>query len=163
MKKDFNFKIFLICILIVFVLLGGIGSLFTTPNTNTDWYNSIKPDITPPNFVFPIVWNILFFLIALSFYFAFVNLKKKSKNSKKQKKVLILIFGINLILNFLWGVLFFGLKNPTLAFVDLILLWISIGAIFIKTWKIKKLSSWLILPYWLWVSFAGILNWLIAF
>ncbi len=156
-KCKINWKILIIALFVVYAI-GFLGSLF---NTSSNWYES--PSITPPNFVFPIVWNILFFLIALSFYFAFVNLKKKSKNSKKQKKVLILIFGINLILNFLWGVLFFGLKNPTLAFVDLILLWISIGAIFIKTWKIKKLSSWLILPYWLWVSFAGILNWLIAF
>ena len=158
MKKKFNFKFLILCFLIVFVLLGGIGSLFTTPNTNTDWYNSIKPDITPPSFVFPIVWNILFLLISISLYFAWTN----SKN-KKQKKNVAVVFGINFILNIFWSVLFFGLKIPKLAFAEIILLWLSMGTIFLTTWKIKKLSSWLILPYWIWVSFAGILNWIIAF
>jgi len=156
--KKINWKVLISCILIVFVLLGGIGSLFTTPNTNSGWYNSIKPDITPPSFVFPIVWNILFLLISISLYFAWTNSK-----TKKNKKKIIWVFGINFLLNILWSVLFFALKLPKLAFAEIILLWLSIGLIFIKTWKIKKLSSWLILPYWLWVSFAGILNWIIGF
>lgn len=152
--KKINWKLLIISLVAVYVI-GFLGSLF---NTSSNWY--VSPSISPPNFVFPIVWNILFFLIALSFYFAFTSLKKKDKT---QRRNLILIFAMNLILNLLWSALFFGMKNPNLAFADLILLWISIGIIFIKTWKIKKLSSWLILPYWLWVSFAGILNWIIGF
>lgn len=158
MKTKFNLKIFLICIIIVFLFVGGIGSLFTSKNTNSEWYQNIKPEITPPNFVFPIIWNILFLLISISLYLAWTNSK-----TKKQKKKVAIVFGINFILNILWSFLFFGLKIPKLAFTEIILLWISIGIIFIETWKIKKLSSWLILPYWLWVSFAGILNWIIAF
>lgn len=149
-----DWKILIISLLAVYAI-GFLGSLF---NTTSNWY--VSPQITPPNFIFPIVWNILFFLIALSFYFSFTSLKKKDKT---QKRNLILLFGINLILNLLWSVFFFGLKLPKLAFADLILLWISIGIIFIERWRIKKLSSWLILPYWFWVSFAGILNWIIGF
>ncbi len=158
MKKKFNLKILIFCLLIVFVLLGGVGSLFTSKNTNSEWYESIKPDITPPSFVFPIVWNILFLLISISLYIAWINSK-----TKPQKKKIAIVFGINFALNLLWSILFFGLKLPKLAFAEIILLWLSIGAIFLTTWKIKKLSSWLILPYWLWVAFAGILNWIIGF
>lgn len=158
MKNKFNFKIFIICLLIVFILLGGIGSLFTSPNTSTEWYQNIKPSITPPNWVFPIVWNILFILISFSLYFAWTN----SKN-KKQKNKIILVFGINFILNILWSVLFFGLKLTTLAFIEIILLWFSIIAMIFVTRKINKISSWLLIPYLLWVGFAGIINGFIIF
>lgn len=158
MKKRFDIKTSIIILIIVFGLLGGIGSLFTSKNTNSDWYNSIKPDITPPSFVFPIVWNILFLLISISLYFAWTNSK-----TKQNKKKIIFAFGINFILNILWSILFFALKLPKLAFAEIILLWISIGAMIFVTRKINKVSSWLILPYWLWVTFAGVLNFIIAF
>ena len=152
--------IVLISSLISVYLIGFLGSLFVRVNKENFWNIIWKPTITPPDFVFSIVWNVLFLLIALSFYFTFTNLNKKQKSKKRN---LILIFAINLIFNLLWSIFFFGIKNPVWAYFDLVLLWFSIGIIFIETWKIKKLSSWLILPYWLWVSFAGILNWLIAF
>lgn len=156
--------IVLISSLILVYLIGFLGSLFVTANKENFWNIMWKPTITPPDFVFSIVWNILFLLIALSFYFAFMKLdKKKNKKSKKQKKILISVFALNLIFNFLWSFFFFGLKNPIWAYFDLVLIWLSIGIIFIETWKIQKLSAWLILPYWLWVTFAGILNWIIAF
>lgn len=156
--KKFNLKVFIICLLVVFLIVGGIGSLFTSSNTNTAWYSSIKPSITPPNWVFPIAWNILFLLITFSLYFAWVN----SKN-KEQKKKVALIFGINFILNILWSVLFFGLKYTRLAFIEIILFWISILTMILITRKITKKSSWLLLPYLVWVAFASVLNYLAAF
>ena len=151
-KVKINWKILIISFIIVFGIALG-GSLFT--NADTEWYKSIKQPITPPNFVFPIVWNILFFLIALSLYFAWT--KGKNKNS------IISIFIINLLLNLIWSLLFFTLKNPILAFYELIALWISILGMILITWKETKISSLLLIPYFLWVSFAGILNYLIAF
>lgn len=150
--KKIDFKLLALCLLIVYSI-GLLGSFFTSPNS--DWYSFIKPSITPPNFVFPIVWNVLFFLIGLSLYFSLVN----SKN--KIKKKIYFLFGINLILNFLWSVFFFGLKNPLLSFIDLLALLFSILFLIIFMWKIKKVSSYLLVPYLLWVCFAGVLNWLI--
>ena len=158
MKKKYNWKVFLFSALIVFVLVGGIGSLFTSSRTDTVWYYSIKPDITPPNWVFPIVWNFLFILITFSLYFAWTN----SRN-KKQKKKVALLFGINFLLNILWSVLFFGLKQTQLAFFEIILLWFSILMVILGVNKISKKSSWLLLPYLIWVAFASILNYIVAF
>jgi benzodiazapine receptor len=157
MKKKVNWKVLIISLIIVYAV-AFIGSLFTSSNVNTNWYESIKPAITPPSFVFPIVWNILFFLIALSLYFAWI------KANKKQKQKIAIIFGINFFLNVLWSVFFFTMKNPLLSFFELVLLlWPSILVMILLTWKIKKLSAYLLIPYLLWVSFAGILNYLMAF
>jgi benzodiazapine receptor len=157
-NKQFNLWVFLICLFIVFLIVGGIGSLFTSKNTNTEWYSTIKPSITPPNWVFPVVWNILFLLITFSLYFAWMN----SKNREQKKKV-VLIFGINFILNILWSVLFFGLKQTQIAFIEVIIFWFSILGMILITRNISKKSSWLLLPYLLWVAFASVLNYLVAF
>ena len=155
-KSKTNWKVLILCLVIVY-LVALIGSIFTSPNTNTDWYNSIRPSITPPNWVFPIVWNILFFLIACSLYLAWIN----SKNKDKSK--LVWVFGINFGLNIFWSVLYFGLKNPLLSFFELILLEASIVGMILVTKKISKKASYLLWPYLIWVAFAGILNFLSAF
>ncbi|MDO8622815.1 MAG: TspO/MBR family protein [archaeon] len=157
MKKRMNWKALIISFIIVY-LVAFIGSIFTSPAVNSDWYQTIKPSITPPNYVFPIAWNILFFLIALSLYFAWTN--SKNKNTKKR---VAFLFGLNLALNILWSFLYFYLKNPTSAFFELIALWFSIVLMINLIYKISKKASWLLVPYLLWVSFAGILNYLSAF
>jgi tryptophan-rich sensory protein len=136
------------------VLAAIIGSLFTKIDA---WYEAVKPAIAPPNFVFPIVWTILFALLAVSLYLSLLNA------DKKERKILIILFAINLVLNVLWSALFFSAQNPAIAFADLILLFISILLLIQLTWKVSPLSSWLLLPYALWVSFAGLLNYVIAF
>ena len=159
MKKEvekearFNPKVFIICLIIVF-LVAYLGSLFTSNAVNSSWYEQIKPSITPPNYVFPIVWTILFFLIALSLYFVWI------KSSKLEKQKISWVFAINFILNILWSYFYFSLKNLKLALFDLILLWISIAFMIYTTWKIDKKSAYLLIPYLIWVGFAGILNYL---
>jgi len=155
--KRVNLKVLFTCLLIVY-LVAFIGSLLTTSSVNSSWYASVKPAITPPNWVFPVVWNILFLLIAVSLYFAWI----KSKNKKNKTKVAV-VFGINLLLNILWSFLFFFLQLPALAFFELIIFEASIIAMIIITNKIKKVSAYLLIPYAVWVAFAGILNYLIAF
>jgi len=154
MKK--NWKILIFCLLIVYAF-AFLGSLFTSNAVNSSWYGSIKNSLVPPNWVFPVVWNILFFLIALSLYLAWTSAKKKSR-----KKVAV-VFGINLFLNALWSFLFFSLKKTNLAFFELVLLWLSIITMIYITYKVNKKSAWLLVPYLLWVTFASILNYSIAF
>lgn len=148
--RKIRWKILIISFIIV-IFAASVGSLFTDTGT---WYESRKSAITPPNFVFPIAWTTLFFLIALSLYFSWINSKKKDKQK------VAFVFGINLFLNILWSVLFFGLKQPLFAFIDLILLWVSILVMIFVTWKIDRKAAWLLVPYLLWVSFAGLLNYL---
>ena len=157
MKKNWNtLKTLLLCVLIVYAF-ALLGSLFTSSAVKSPWYDSIRVSLTPPNWIFPVVWNILFFLIALSLFYAWTSAKKKSR------KNVAIVFGINLFLNALWSLLFFSLKKTNLAFFELIVLWISILFMIFTTRKINKRSAWLLVPYAIWVGFAGILNYLIAF
>jgi tryptophan-rich sensory protein len=145
--------IFLICLAVVFSA-GFIGSVFTSGNVSGEWYQMNKPQITPPGFIFPIVWNILFFLIALSLFLAWTKAKKK------EKKKVTFVFGVNLVLNLLWNVLFFGLRKPGFAFADLILLLVTIILMIFVAGRIDRKAGWLLVPYLLWVTFAGVLNFL---
>ena len=153
MKNRIKWVELCLCLIIVFSV-GFIGSMFTAEAINTDWYESIKPSITPLSFVFPIVWNILFFLIGLSLYFNWV----KSKGIGRKK--VIIVFSINFILNILWSFFYFKLKNPNLAFIEIIILIISIISMIYVSWKINKKAAYLLIPYLLWVCFAGVLNYL---
>ena len=148
-KPEIRWLKLIFCFIIVY-FIAFLGSLFTD---TSGWYESVKPSITPPNIVFPIVWNILFFLIAISLYLILMSRKER----------LIWLIEANLLFNIFWSILFFGLKLPVLAFVDLILLLLSIILIILFSWKIDKRVSYLMLPYFLWIIFAGILNYLIAF
>lgn len=156
MKKKFNWKLLLSSLLIVYVT-AIIGSLFTSGNVNSAWYESIKPSITPPNGVFPIVWGILFLLIGLSLYFSWNNSNKNDKNA------IAAIFAANLGLNIIWSLLYFELRMPIVAFFELIILWISILVMIFTVAESNKKAGWLLVPYLLWVTFAGILNYLSAF
>jgi len=148
--KSINLRILLACF-VVLILVATIGSLLTQ-NSKSQWYESTKPSITPPSFVFPIVWTALFILIAISFYLVIVSGKLREK--------VIFIYVINFIFNIFWSYLYFYLKNPRFAFFEIIVLWASIISMIYVSWKIDKKAAWLLVPYLLWVSFAVILNYL---
>jgi len=153
-KTRVNWKVLITSFIVVY-LVAGLGSFFTSQNTRSDWYNSIKPGLTPPNIVFPIVWNILFFLIAISLYFCWTN-----SVNKKEKMVVGFAFGVNFFINILWSIFYFALKNPRLAFFDIILLLISIALLLYVSLNVSKKGFWLLVPYFLWVCFASVLNFL---
>lgn len=143
--------------LIVSILLcqlaGIIGSIFTAPNIPT-WYASLeKPFFTPPSWLFAPAWITLFLLMGLSLFLVW-NKGLQSKTSK----IAVSIFFVQLALNILWSALFFGLQNPFLALIEIIILWIAILATIIAFAKISKKAAILLLPYILWVSFAALLN-----
>lgn len=129
---------------------GFIGSIFTVSAIPT-WYASlVKPSFSPPNYLFAPVWITLYFLMGISLYLIW----------QKGKKTLGLVklFLIHLVLNSLWSFIFFGLKNPGLAFGEILLLWGIILVLALKFYRVNKISAYLLLPYQLWVSFATILN-----
>ena len=146
----------LIISLIIPQLAGGIGSLFTSPSIST-WYATIaKPSFNPPNWIFGPVWTTLFLLMGISL---FIVWNEKSKLKKKA----ITVFGIQLGLNTLWSILFFGLHSPLTAFIEIIFLWAAILLTIIYFYKISKPAAYLLIPYILWVSFAAVLNISIVF
>ena len=150
---ELHWKVFIISVIVLFVL-GFIGSLYTSDSVGSEWYQQVKPKITPPNYLFPIVWSVIYILIALSF-----TLFLGSSN-RKDNKLIISFYIVNILFNFLWTPIYFGLRNPTLAFLDLLLIWTSIIYLINFTWKVNKPASWLLVPYFVWVAFAGILNYL---
>lgn len=150
--KTRNVILLLVCLAISYAF-AGIGSLFTD---TSGWYASVKPSITPPNYVFPIVWSILFFLIGLSLFFSW------TRSQPAQKPAVAILFAVNLVLNALWTIFFFGLHSPQIAMLDLVLLWLTIWALVSYLWHIDKKASLLLVPYGLWVTFAGLLNAMIA-
>lgn len=153
MKKiKINIAVLVACLVIVY-FVAFLGSIFTSGNTNSEWYLQHKPSITPPNWVFPVVWTLLFFLIGLSLYFAWTS-------KKADKPKIIIVFTINFMLNIFWSILYFSLKNPRASFIEIIFLWLSILSMVIVTFKIEKKSAYLLLPYLIWVLFAGVLNYL---
>ncbi len=154
-KKRVDWKLLVLSFVIVY-LLGYIGSVLSGDGAKSEWFESIRPVITPPNWVFPVVWNILFFLIGLSFYFVLV-----SEGKDKTWKIVVGVFVINFILNAGWSYIFFQLRNPLLAFLDLILLFITIAMLMYFSWSIDKRSSYLLVPYFVWICIAGVLNWVI--
>jgi len=152
-KSKINWKVLIISFLIL-IIVAGIGSHFTSQGTNSQWYQKIKPSITPPNFIFPIVWTILYFLLALSLYFSWI------KADSNHRIVLTASFGLNFFFNISWSAMYFGLKNPAFAFFNIISLLLSILLMMKVTYKIEKKSFWFLIPYLLWVIFASLLNYL---
>ena len=143
----------LIISILICQLAGIIGSLFTSP-TDT-WYIALnKPYFMPPNWLFAPVWIILYALMGISLYLIW------NKDLKKNK-IALYIFGIQLVLNSLWSILFFGLKSVFYSFIEIIILWIAIMVTIIKFYKIDKKAGLLLIPYILWTSFAMVLNYYI--
>ncbi|RXA17065.1 tryptophan-rich sensory protein [Methanosarcina sp. MSH10X1] len=134
-------------------LAGAIGSVFTASSLE-NWYLLLeKPTFNPPSWVFFPVWVTLYTLMGISFYLVW-----EKGFQKEGVKMALLIFGVQLGLNTLWSFLFFGLKSPFYAFVEIILLWLAICLTILKFREISKLASYLLFPYLLWVSFAMLLN-----
>lgn len=140
----------LICILSCF-LVGFIASQFQTESIET-WYPTLnKPPLTPPNYVFPLAWGILYVCMGLSIGLII------GVNSPKEKGIFKL-FVLQLALNFLWSISFFYLQNPLLGLINILLLLAVLIIYTIKTYNVVRISSLLFIPYILWVSFATYLN-----
>jgi len=135
------------------VLIGILGSFFTAPAIGS-WYTTLnKPPFTPPSWVFPIAWSVLYILMGISLYILW-----KKKNTKTATH----LFMLQLILNLLWSILFFGLKMPAIALIELLLL---LGTVLITTkkfYEISRTAAYLMVPYILWLCFAALLNYYIV-
>ena len=134
--------------------VAGLGSVITTAQTAPGgWFETLeKPFFSPPSWLFGPVWTILYFLIALSGWLVW-----RRSGFSGARVAMILYFG-QLVLNFVWTVIFFGLQAPGLALIEILLLW---GAILLTTLAFRPLSrlaAVLLLPYLAWVTFATVLN-----
>lgn len=141
----------IITMVIISEVAGLVGSIFTFPSIGT-WYLTLnRPAFTPPNWVFGPVWITLFALMGIA-----AGLVWNSKN--KGKGFALKIFGIQLTLNVLWSILFFGLHTISFALAEIIILWMAIAATIYLFNKISRTAAILLLPYILWTAIAALLN-----
>lgn len=139
----------LILIIIVTFLVGSFFSIFTMNNMDT--FSELNKPIEIPGILFPIVWSILYLLMSISYYIV----SNKKDEDKKEAEV---AYAIQLIINSLWSLIFFGFDAYLFAFIWLLLLLISIIIMIIRFYKVDKSAAYLQIPYLLWVIFAGYLN-----
>lgn len=141
----------LIFSILICQLAGAVGSIFTFSSIPT-WYAILnKPAFSPPNWVFGPAWLTLYTLMGISLYLVLIKGFNKVKDAVK-------IFSIQLILNALWSIIFFGFRNPFIALIEILALWYSIVFTMFSFYKISRTAAYLLVPYILWVSFAAILN-----
>jgi translocator protein len=136
------------------LVIGYLSSLVTREGVET-WYQTIeKPSFNPPREVFSPVWTVLYIMMGVA---AGLVWSKIDQQREMVRKALI-FFWIQLALNALWSYLFFGLHNPLLALIEIVLLWLMIYETFIKFNKVNRIAGYLLIPYLLWVAFAAVLN-----
>lgn len=137
--------------------VGIAGSLFTSPAIPVWYANLHKPVFKPPNWIFAPVWTLLFLLMGISVYLIWNKLGEDRK-----VKPALSVFAVQLVLNFIWSVLFFGLRSPLYASIEIIVLWLAILVTIFKFYRISRVTGIMLLPYIFWVSFAAILNFAIV-
>jgi len=132
---------------------GAVGGIATASSVST-WYPAlIKPAWTPPDWLFGPVWTLLYVLMGIALWLVW-----REGIRDRAVRIAVTFFGIQLALNLLWSLLFFGLRSPGIALIEIIILWVMILLTGVKFYRLKPPAGWLMSPYLLWVTFAAALN-----
>jgi len=129
----------------------GAGSLFTMVSVGSWYVELAKPTWTPPAWVFGPVWTVLYAMMAVAGWLVW-------RRHGAARRAALWFFGVQLVLNVAWSALFFGLRLPGLAFLDILALWSIIAATLVTSFRVSRAAGILLIPYLLWVSFAAALN-----
>ncbi len=139
--------------IIVCLAAGGIGTIFTTPAIRS-WYPGLaKPAFNPPNWLFGPAWTVLYILMGIAAGFVW-----QLNTDTPGVTAALIVFLIQLVLNILWSVVFFGYRSLTGGLIVIGLLWIAILITLLRFWGLDQTAGILLIPYLAWVSFAGLLN-----
>lgn len=132
---------------------GGIGAIFTLQSVDT-WYAMLKkPVFTPPDWIFAPVWLVLYILMAISVYILWYK-----RQTPGQYAAAYVLFGTQLVLNIGWSYVFFGMHSIIGGLFLTILLWLALSATIYEFLHYSQIAGWLLIPYLVWVSYAGLLN-----
>ena len=141
----------LITAIFIPLAVGGL-SAYLTRNSMAEFDTIVKPPLSPPGWLFPIVWTILFVLMGIASYFV------ATSNKPYKSATALKFYGLQLIFNFFWSIIFFGLDAYLFAFIWIIILLLLIIITTILFYSIDKRAGLLMIPYILWVAFATYLN-----
>lgn len=144
----------ILTVVVTCLAIGYFSGLVTKSSIATWFPTLIKPSFNPPAWVFAPVWTMLYTMMGVAAGLVWNKINSQPETVKKA----LIFFAIQLGLNALWSILFFGLKNPLLALIEIVILWLMIYETYIKFGKIDKIAGYLFIPYLLWVSFATVLN-----
>lgn len=144
-------------LVIALIIPLGIGALsaFLTRDSMMIYSEIQSPPLAPPSWLFPVVWTILFALMGISSYLVYTS-------NAKNKNFALTIYTVQLILNFIWPLLFFNMQAYTFAFIWLLILWAAVLLMIVEFYKAKPLAGYLQIPYLIWLTFAAYLNLAIA-
>lgn len=143
----------LIVSILVPLLAGAVSGFFTSSGVSGWYATANKPWFNPPNWIFAPVWTVLYILMGIALFLVW-----KSGAEKMIKQTAIILFSVQLALNFFWSFIFFKLQLPGWAFAEIIGMWIMILITILWFGKISSAAAWLLVPYISWVSFASVLN-----
>lgn len=148
-------KILKIVIMVVTCVAVGYLSGEVTRESVTTWYTTIeKPFFNPPNWIFAPVWGLLYVFMGVAAGLVWARIDYQKEVVKKG----LTFFAIQLGLNALWSYLFFGLHNPLLALIEIVVLWLMIYETYVQFKQVNAIAGYLFIPYLAWVTFAGVLN-----
>jgi tryptophan-rich sensory protein len=137
--------------LLLFVLTAFAAAAFGALFPPGDWYlHLVKPAWTPPDWLFGPVWTVLYLLIGVSGWLLW--------RARSESKAALVLWGVQLALNALWSWIFFGLRAPGAALVEILVLLLAIAATVAAAFRSRPLAAWLLVPYLSWVAFAAALN-----
>ena len=142
---------------VIALAIGGISALLS--RNGMDYYSEVvnTPPLSPPVWLFPVVWSVLYILMGISSAIVFLK-----RNENREEAIIGLrIYGLQLVINFFWSIIFFNFKNYLCAFIWLLLLLFVIVIMILQLRKISPVAAYLQIPYVLWVTFAGYLNWMV--
>lgn len=132
--------------------IGAVAGMFTA-SAVPEWFASLnRPSFAPPNWVFGPVWTTLYVIMGISMFLIW---KMPASN---ERSVALLVYSVQLMLNFGWSFFFFYFKTLGIALIEIIILWISIAAMLLLFYKLKPMAAYINIPYFLWVTFASFLN-----
>lgn len=149
--KRYNWKPYIFWILFT-EAVGGLSGWLTREGTRIYNETVMQPPLSPPSFIFPIVWGILFALMGIGAARIYMSPATSARSRS------LLLFLIQLVFNFFWSIIFFNLQNYGFAFIWLMVLWVLILWMILSFRKVDRLAAWLQIPYLLWVTFAAYLN-----
>ena len=153
-SKTINAREFLVLglFLAICFVIAAIGSFLTFPSLSPWYANLEKPSWNPPNYLFGPVWTSLYTMMAISAWLVWLRERELFTGWPMR------FFFLQLVLNCIWSGLFFALKSPGIAFIEILFLWIAIAGCIVFFFRVRPIAAWIMIPYFLWVSFAACLN-----
>ena len=151
-------KIWRAAICIAVPLVGGFLISLLTRNAMDQFGALHQPPLAPPAWLFPVAWTILYILMGMASYLIYLKLINGKKSEKSTARTALIVYGVQLVLNFIWTPIFFNANQYWLAFAVLLFMWVLEIILIVKTYKISRPAFWCLLPYLLWTTFAAYLN-----